>query len=139
MSDKLHAKTKASASFSVKSWDEKPYQESGEERKLTQAHVEQGYQGDLTGESVVKYLMSYSPKGASFVGIEYFTGTMAGREGSFVLQHTGNDDGHGTHSQFFVVPGSGTGGFEGLQGEGSFLLSGHAESYPMTLDYWFEG
>lgn len=139
MSEKNHARTKAAASFSVKSWDEKPYQEYGEERKLTQAHVEQVYQGDLTGESVVKYLMSYSPRGASFVGIEFVTGALGGREGSFVLQHTGVDDGNGTRSQFFIVPGSGTGGFESLRGEGSFLLSGHADSYPITLEYWFEG
>lgn len=138
MSEKMNAKTKAAASFSIKSWDEKPYQETGTERKLTQAHVEQSYQGDLAGESVVKYLMCYTPNGASFVGIEIFTGAMGGREGSFVLQHVGEDEGSGVRSRYFVVAGSGTGGFEGLRGEGAFQLSGHAESYPMELAYWFE-
>lgn len=131
--------THVKATFSLKSWDEKPYKEMDGGAKFTQAHVQQIYQGDLEAESSVEYLMFYDSGGkVKFVGLEYVEGKIGGRSGAFVLQHEGMDENGAVKSNYFVVPGSGTGELRGLRGEGSFLLAGESANYPFTLDYSFE-
>jgi hypothetical protein len=130
--------TRANASFEVKSWDEKPYSEVEGELKLTRAGVTKQFHGDIEGESTLEYLMVYRADGsAAFVGMERVIGRVGGRSGSFVLQHSGTDDGKTTTDNWFVVPGSGTGELSGLRGEGSFI-SDHSEPFRVTFDYDFE-
>ena len=125
--------TRANSKFEVKSWNEKPYRD---EPKLTLASVKKVFHGDLEGESTIEYLMAYTPDGAaSFVGIEYVSGTLGGRAGSFVLQHSGTDDGHQTTSHWFVVPGSGAAGLSGLSGQGAGAISRDQPAYDFALDY----
>ena len=125
--------------FSLKSWDEKPYNELPGELKMTRSSVAYTYQGDIEGESTLDYLMVYREDGSgSFVGLERVIGSVAGRAGSFVLQHTGTFDKSDVTGTCFVVPQSGTGELANLRGEGSISLSGHAERYPMNFDYRFE-
>jgi hypothetical protein len=125
--------------FSLKTWDEKPYNELPGELKMTRSSVAYTYQGDIEGESTLDYLMVYRPdESGSFVGLERIIGRVAGRAGSFVVQHTGTFDKTGVDSTFFVVPDSGTGDLCGLSGEGEIKLSGHAERYPMQFDFHFE-
>jgi hypothetical protein len=130
--------THAIATFQIKSWDEKPYNEIEGLPKLTRASVTKSCKGDIEGEGMLEYLMMYRADGsASFVGLERIVGRLGGRSGSFVLQHSGVFEGGVAKATYFVVPGSGTGDLHGLRGEGSFA-SGHAQEYPMTLDYDFE-
>ncbi len=85
--------TEASCTFKVTGWDEKPYQEFEGGAKLTRAKVSQAYQGAINGEGLVEFLMSYAASGtASFVGMELVKGTVAGKSGSFVIQHVGTYD-----------------------------------------------
>ena len=130
--------THAIATFSMKHWDEKPYNEIEGLPKLTRASVAKSFKGDIEGEGTLEYLMMYRPDGsASFVGLERIVGRLGGRSGSFVLQHSGVFEGGLAKAAYFVVSGSGTGELRGLHGEGSFA-SGHAQEYPMTLDYNFD-
>jgi hypothetical protein len=122
--------------FALKAWDEKPYNEVAGELKMTRSSVAYTYQGDIEGESTLDYLMVYRPdESGSFVGLERIIGRVAGRAGSFVIQHTGTFDKTDVHGTFFVVPHSGTGELTGLCGEGEMNLSGHAERYPMTFKF----
>ena len=131
-------KTHAKATFDVKAWDEKPYNEMNGLPKLTRASVTKSYQGDITGEGKLEYLMMYRDDGsASFVGLERVVGSVGGRSGSFVLQHSGTFNGGVATVTLLVVPGSGTGDLRGLRGNGGFAV-GHQQPYPMTLDYDFE-
>ena len=132
--------TRATAHFQIKSWDEAPYQESEGEGKLTRASVTSVYHGDIEGDGMLVYLLAYpQASDASFVGLERIVGTLGGRSGSFVLQHSGTADANNViKGSFFVVPGSGSGDLAGLRGSGSMLLEGQAESYPLTLDYSFD-
>ena len=125
--------------FSLKSWDEKPYNELPGELKMTRSSVAYAYQGDIEGASTLDYLMVYREDGSgSFVGLERVIGSVAGRAGSFVLQHTGTFDKSDVNGTCFVVPQSGTGELTNLRGEGSISLSGHADLYPMSFTYHFE-
>ncbi|MCI0699243.1 DUF3224 domain-containing protein [candidate division KSB1 bacterium] len=131
---KAHAK----GTFELKAWDEKPLNEMNGMPKLTRVSVIKSYQGDITGEGKLEYLMMYRDDGsASFVGLERVVGSVGGRLGSFVFQHIGVfKDGVATVT-LIVVPGSGTGDLHGLGGEGGFTV-GHQGPYPVTLDYDFE-
>lgn len=132
-------RTHAEATFALKSWDENPYVEMEGGGKITRAVVVKTLTGDIEGESTLEYLMCYPGDGTcSFVGMERFVGSLNGKVGSFVLQHSGTDGGGATHDTWFVVPGSGTGDLRGLRGEGAATLHGHAERYPQPLDYEFE-
>ena len=114
--------TEATATFTVESWDEVPWDEQADLPKLTRATVEKSLSGDLEGTSTTVWLMSYGADGsADFVGIERVKCTVGGRAGSFVLQHIGRFDDGAARASLVVIPGSGTGDLSGLSGEGSFV------------------
>jgi hypothetical protein len=125
---------RANATFEIKGWDEKPYDEF-DGRKLTRASVKRAYRGDIDAESTTEYLMVYAVDGsASFVGVERVVGKLGRRAGSFVLQHTGTFTGGVASASWFVVAGSGTGALSKLKGNGNSSI-GHADQYAMALDY----
>ncbi len=127
--------TQATGTFAIKTWDEQAYHESGDGAKMTYAHVSYLYHGDIEGESIMEYLMSYRPDGTGvYVGLERIAGTVGGRAGSLVLQHTGTFAADGITGTYTVVPDSGAGELRGLHGEGTLSVSG-AGPYPFTLDY----
>ena len=129
---------RANAVFKIKEWDEKPYHEGPGPLKLTRAIVAKSFQGDIEGESSIEHLMVYpTAASASFVGLERVTGRLGNRSGSFVLLHTATYADGVAKSSYSVVPGTGTGELAGLRGQGTFSV-GHADEFPMTLDYSFE-
>ena len=110
--------TEATCTFKVTTWDEKPYQEFEGGAKLTRAKVSQAYQGAINGEGLVEFLMCHAANGtASFVGMEWVKGTVAGKSGSFVI-HIGTFDSGGARSAWYVAPGSGKGKLAGITGKG---------------------
>lgn len=136
--EKTSMRKQAKATFGITSWDEKPYSEIKGSPKLTRASVAKSYQGDIEGEGKLEYLMMYRSAGsASFTGLERLTGSIGGRSGSFVLQHTGTFEDGVAKVTLSVIPGSGTGELRGMKGEGEFSV-GHEPPYAMTLDYHFE-
>jgi len=95
--------------------------------------VTKTYTGDIDAEGHVEYLMMYRADGsARFVGLERITGSIAGRKGSFVLQRTGVFEGGLAKESYSVIPGSGTGELQGLQGDGTTSV-GHGMEHPFTL------
>ena len=78
------------ARFEIASWDETPFEDGDEATKLTEALVAKRYAGDIQGTSTTKWLLAYSPdRSALFVGVEYVTGTIGGKQGGMVLLHDG--------------------------------------------------
>jgi hypothetical protein len=127
------------ATFATLKWDESAYLELEDGSKCTRSTNVYSYDGDITGDSNLEYLMFYRPdKTGSAVGIEYINGTLGGKRGSFVLQHEGTFDLTGVQLTWKVVPGSGTGELVGLRGTGTIVLDGHAERYPTDFEYSFE-
>ena len=130
--------TSYTGEFSIAAWDEETYAEPGPDRKLTSATVEQELTGDITGTGGVRWLMCYDPGGtARFVGLQHIAGTIGEREGTVVLESNGRFDGQEATGTWTVVPGSGTGGLEGVAGDGGFRAPmGGTPSF--TLDCRFE-
>ncbi|GJM44832.1 MAG: hypothetical protein DHS20C21_16740 [Gemmatimonadota bacterium] len=131
-------KSKATANFQVTRWEERPFDEMANGPKLTRASVTKTFRGDIEGEGSVEYLMTHqSETHSSFVGLERIVGRVAGREGTFVLQHEGTFESGTAKATWFVVPGSGTGELRGLRGKGGFE-SAEADEYPIRFEYDFE-
>ena len=125
--------THAQGKFDIASWDEEPYVEIDEARKLTRALVTQRFSGGLKGDGSVQWLMFYRTDGtADFVGMQHIEGTLGGRKGSFVLETTGTFDGAKAAADWTVIAGSGTDDLEGIEGIGQM-------SAPMgsTAEYEF--
>ena len=80
------------------------------------------FEGDLQGTGQGEMLTAMTPvKGsAGYVAIERFTGTLHGRAGSFVFQHSGTMHDGSQQLSITVVPASGTGALAGIRG--SFTL-----------------
>ncbi|MFE7708681.1 DUF3224 domain-containing protein [Streptomyces sp. NPDC057486] len=129
---------KAAGSYEITSWDEKPYAEGPDTPKLTKAHFTNAFSGDIEGEGAAETLMVYpTDSTANFVGLQTVTGTVGGRKGSFVLQATGSWLDGVARAEWFVVPGSATGGLVGLTGKGGYTSQPDG-SCAVTLDYDFE-
>jgi len=121
--------------FEVTGWEPEPL-ELGEAGTVAFGRVtlRKKFSGALTGTSVVAMTsaaVGEAPVG--YVAVELVTGSLEGRSGSFVLQHTGVVEGSDGTSGGVVLPGTATGGLEGLRGE---MTITHDESGAvLTLDY----
>lgn len=126
---------KAESTFTVSSWDEKTYQELDGDAKMTKAAIVQEFSGDVAATGAAELLMCYAEDGtAAIVGFQRFTGSVGGREGSFVLQSVGGFDGKQATADLTVVPGSGTGELAGLRGTGTSAVGAEPPG-TLTLDY----
>jgi hypothetical protein len=103
--------------------------------KQTSAQVGYTYNGEIEGHSEVQYLMTYNADGTgSYVGLEKVEGSMAGKQGSFVLMHTGAFDAEGVRGEVGIAPGSGTNELASLSGKGIINLTGQGPDFPIVLD-----
>jgi hypothetical protein len=137
----------ATCKFQVASWSESVYAEiDGEgtkvgelyypKRGLTKAEVGYRYSGEIEGTSTLVYLIAYKADAAPVLGLERFTGSIGGHEGSCVFRHVGSQDAGSVSARVEVVPGMGTGGLEGLVGEAELALGGHSDDgYELVLSY----
>jgi hypothetical protein len=92
------------------------------------------FSGPLTGTSVVAMTSaSVGEAPAGYVAQELVTGSLDGRRGTFVLQHSGVVDGGDSRATGVVLPGTGTGELTGLRG--TVELSHDEAGAVLTLDY----
>jgi hypothetical protein len=129
---------RATGHIEVQTYEPQTFDTSADGPNLVEIHVTETFKGDIDAQGQARFLQTARQDGsASFVGIERVTGTLAGRNGSFVLQDVGTLEGTRVKGEWFVVPGSGTGELAGLRGEGGFEaeLGQHAS---ITLEYRFE-
>jgi hypothetical protein len=111
----------STCTFCMSHWDEETTRVFPNGAKLTRAEVTQSYEGDMSGEGTVEYLMAYTPGSpVRFVGLEVLIGTIGGRSGTVVIQHEGIFTGSTAHSNWFFVEGSGTDELINLHGTGSY-------------------
>jgi len=125
----------ATATFGIKSWDEKPWHEGEGGRKLTRATVVKTYSGALDGEGTIEYVMAYSSeKSAVFVGLERVEGRLDGHDGTFVMKDDGGFENGVAASSFVIVEDSGTGDLHGISGRAS-VAAVEADTQTITFDY----
>ena len=90
---------------------------------LGRMSLDKRFEGDLVATGKGEMLTALTPiKGsAGYVAIERVMGTLQGRSGSFVFQHSGTMDQGAQRLSITVVPGSGTGALAGISG--SFTIN----------------
>lgn len=110
---------KVRGSFDVKLTPE-GLEDKAEGSTLGRMSIAKQFHGDLDAASKGQMLtgMTDVPGSAGYVAIERVSGTLKGRRGSFVLQHTGTmSKANGYQLSVTVVPDSGSGQLVGLQGK----------------------
>ncbi len=101
------------------------------ETSVGRLSIDKTFSGDLTGTSKGEMLAhSTSVKGsAGYVAMERVTGSIQGRSGSFIFQHTGSMNRGMPSLSVHVVPDSGTEELTGLSGTFNIIIEGKAHSY----------
>jgi hypothetical protein len=98
---------------------------------LNRYSIDKQLHGDLEAASKGEMFTGGDPKqgAAGYVAIEVITGKLAGKHGSFALQHFATLDQNGPEMQVIVVPGSGTGELKGIAGTFTIHLENGQHSY----------
>lgn len=97
--------------------------------------IDKTFSGDLAGTSKGQMVGAFTPVegSAGYVALERVTGTLNGRKGTFILQHSGSMS-RGTQTIVVtVVPDSGTEDLTGLAGTMQIIIEGKKHSY--VFDY----
>ncbi len=92
---------------------------------LGRMSLDKRFEGDLVATGKGEMLTALTPikSSAGYVAIERVTGTLHGRSGSFVLQHSGIMDEGAQRLSITVVPGSGTGALVGISGALKIIIT----------------
>jgi hypothetical protein len=116
----------AAGTFEVKFVARKPDNKKAGRANIGRMSIDKQFHGDLVGTSTGEMLSAMTDvKGsAGYVAIERVTGTLHGRGGSFVLQHSGTMTRGEPQLSVTVVPDSGTGELAGLSGKLTIRIAG---------------
>jgi len=122
-------KTQAKGTFDVKVIPQAADENAGD--GVGRFLLDKQFHGDLEAASKGQMLAAGSPADGSggYVAMEKVSGTLNGRKGSFVLQHTGTMKGGVAEMNVTVVPGSGTEQLVGLAGKMEIIIADGKHSY----------
>ncbi|MGZ4788786.1 MAG: DUF3224 domain-containing protein [Terriglobales bacterium] len=110
--------------------------ENSSDASLARMSINKQFHGDLEGTSVGEMLSAAGnvKSSAGYVAVERVTGTLNGRKGSFVLQHSATMNRGKPQLNIIVVPDSGTGELEGLTGTMNIIIEQGKHSYEFDYD-----
>lgn len=98
--------------------------------------MEKAYAGEVEGRSATLFTAAFdqSTGVGTYVAMESFEGTVAGRRGTFNFVHSATTQGTDREGDFFViVPSSGTADLTGISGTGGLRVAEDA-----THHIWFD-
>jgi hypothetical protein len=109
------ASTTISGAFDVKMTPQSAANEAAQIGRFT---LDKTYHGDLEGTAAGEMIavMTAEKGSAGYVAMERVTGTIAGRKGTFALQHSATMNRGTPALTIVVIPDSGTDGLAGLAG-----------------------
>jgi Protein of unknown function (DUF3224) len=104
------------------------------EWKLGRMSIDKQIAGDLVATTKGQMLsaMTETKGSAGYVAIERVAGTLDGKRGSFVLQHTGTMNRGAPSLNVSVVPDSGTEELAGLEGDFKIIIADGKHSYEFS-------
>ncbi|HEX8320975.1 DUF3224 domain-containing protein [Longimicrobium sp.] len=125
--------THAAGTFEVKL---APQAVTFEESGLGRLSIDKVFQGDLQATSKGEMLAHRTAVqgSAGYVAMERVDGTLNGRAGTFVLQHSGTMNRGVQQLALTVVPDSATGELEGLSGSMKIIIEGGQHSYEFEYE-----
>jgi Protein of unknown function (DUF3224) len=121
----------AKGTFEVKVIPQKPDNKEAETAKFGRMSLDKQFHGDLEATSQGEMLgaMTEVKGSAGYVAMERVNGTLHGRSGTFVLQHSGTMTRGAPHMSVTVVPDSGTGDLVGISGSMNIIIDAGKHSY----------
>ncbi len=107
-----------------------------EEKALSRMSIDKQFHGDLEATSKGEMLAAMtSVKGsAGYVAMERVSGSLHGRTGTFVLQHSGTMTRGTPQQSVTVVPDSGTDQLVGLTGKMTILIADGKHAYQFEYE-----
>jgi len=127
----------AHGSFDVKITPQSPDNDVSKAANLGRMTIDKQFHGDLEGTSKGEMLSAMSgdvKNSGVYVAIERVIGTLAGRQGSFVLHHTGIMDRGRQRLSITVAPDSGTEGLKGITGTMNITITPEGKHF-YDFDY----
>jgi len=131
-------KALAVGTFEVTMNPEPPH-DVNEAASIGRVSLKKQFSGDLQASSsgeMIGVRGQQVKDSAGYVAIERVSGSLHGKSGSFVLQHSGTMTRGKGELQVSVVPDSGTGELQGLSGRMTIEISDGNHSY--AFDYSFD-
>ncbi|MGI9156353.1 MAG: DUF3224 domain-containing protein [Marmoricola sp.] len=103
------------------------------------AHMVKEYDGEIEGRSTTQFSFAFDPASGvgTYVAMEAFEGSLAGRTGAFAFAHSATTDGQSEerlNELLVIAPGSGSGGLTGITGAGRMVID-EDETHHVELDY----
>jgi hypothetical protein len=107
-----------------------------DEASLGRMAIAKVFSGDLSGTSKGQMIAAATAvKGsAGYVAMERVTATLAGRRGSFVLQHSATMNRGAPEMNITVVPDSGDGELSGLSGRMVIVITDGQHAYDFSYE-----
>ena len=108
-----------------------PQDDKSGDASMGRMTIDKQWSGDLTGASVGQMLSGgdFKTGSAGYVAMEKFTGTVGGRKGSLIFQHSATMNAGQGDLNISVVPGSGTDGLKGITGKLTIKIEGGKHLY----------
>jgi len=127
---------KATGEFEVHLVPLDPYTMGSDGNTIGRMSIDKTFRGDLTASSKGEMLsaMTATKGSAGYVAIEQVTGNLAGKKGSFVLQHFGIMSGGKNRLILEAVPDSGTDQLAGLSGKMSIRIEDGRHFYDFEYE-----
>ncbi|HLW51791.1 MAG TPA: DUF3224 domain-containing protein [Candidatus Angelobacter sp.] len=136
--EKTHVTQHAAGTFEVKMAPQKPDNEVAQAANIGRFSSDKVFHGDLEATSKGEMLAAGDPKvSAGYVAMERVTGSLKGRKGSFVLQHSGTMTRGVPALSITVVPDSGTEELKGLSGKMKIIIAADGK-HSYEFDYSLE-
>ena len=129
----------AAGPFDVKIAPRQPDSDIEKAANLTRMTIDKQFHGDLEASSKGEMIATQAEaKGSGgYVALERVAGTLKGKKGGFVLQHSTTMTRGVPNMSIFVVPDSGTGELTGISGKMNIIIApGGKHSY--EFDYTIE-
>jgi len=125
-----------SGKFSVQLAPVDMHAESANGNALGRMTLNKSFEGELSATSTGEMLsaMTGTEGSAGYVAIEHVVGTLAGKTGSFVLQHFGIMNRGADRLVLEVVPDSGTGDLAGLSGSMAIEITDGQHFYKFDFE-----
>lgn len=103
------------------------------------AHMVKEFAGDLVGRSTTQFSFAFDPASGigTYVAMEAFEGTLAGRSGALAFAHSATTDGRSPerlNELLVIAPGSGSDELAGITGTGHMVIDEDG-THHVELDY----
>lgn len=110
-----------------------PQNDNSEDKSLGRMTVEKQWHGEVEGMSNGQMLTGGDVKtgSAGYVAMEKFTGSVKGRKGSFILQHSATMTRGKGNLAITIVPDSGTEELKGITGKLTIKIEGGKHFYDL--------